>query len=128
MDKFILNSFINSTLNTKLIYNVISIEPAKKRVAKPVYSNYLKKNTYIYNDVDDYLIEFEECDDFSSGIKLFGKPNDWPFEKTDNRLFLQFDPLDSDMGIFNNLDGYIYFFFGKDNKTFKDIKIVEDVS
>lgn len=82
-----------------------------------------------YEDfIDDYLIEFEECDDFSSGIKLFGKPNDWPFEKTDNRLFLQFDPLDSDMGIFNNLDGYIYFFFGKDNKTFKDIKIVEDVS
>ena len=59
MDKFILNSFINSTLNTKLIYNVISIEPAKKRVAKPVYSNYLKKNTYIYNDVDDYLIEYK---------------------------------------------------------------------
>lgn len=59
MDKFILNSFINSTLNVKLIYNVISIEPAKKRVAKPVYSNYLKKNTYVYNDVDDYLIEYK---------------------------------------------------------------------
>lgn len=59
MNKFILNSFINSTLNVKLIYNVISIEPAKKRVAKPVYSNYLKKNTYVYNDVDDYLIEYK---------------------------------------------------------------------
>lgn len=59
MDKFILNSFINSTLNVKLTYNVISIEPAKKRVAKPVYSNYLKKNTYVYNDVDDYLIEYK---------------------------------------------------------------------
>ena len=59
MDKFILNSFINSTLNTKFIYNVISIESAKKRVAKPVYSNYLKKNTYVYNDVDDYLIEYK---------------------------------------------------------------------
>jgi hypothetical protein len=59
MDKFILNSFINSTLNVKLIYNIISIEHVKKRVAKPVYSNYLKKNTYIYNDVDDYLIEYK---------------------------------------------------------------------
>lgn len=78
--------------------------------------------------IDDYLIEFEECDDYSSGIKLFGKPNDWPYEDVSDKLLLQFDPLDSEMGIFSNLDGYIYFFLGKDTKTFKDVKIVEDIS
>ncbi|MCR4910914.1 MAG: DUF1963 domain-containing protein [Bacilli bacterium] len=78
--------------------------------------------------VDDYLIEFEKCDDYDSGNKLFGKPNDWNYEGDPKELLFQFDPLDSDMGIFSNLDGFIYFFFGKDRKTFKDVEIMEEFS
>ena len=78
--------------------------------------------------VDDYLITFEECDDYESGNKLFGKPNDWNYEGEPEELLFQFDPLDSEMGIFSHLDGLIYFFFGKDRKNFKDVSILEEIS
>ena len=78
--------------------------------------------------VDDYLITFEECDDYETGNKLFGKPNDWNYAEESDELFLQFDPLDSEMGIFQQLDGLLYFFFGKDRKTFKDVKLMEEIS
>jgi len=88
MDKFILNSFINSTLNTKFIYNIISIESAKKRVAKPVYSNYLKKNTYIYNNVDDYLIEYKLFTEIVNGEKT-------PVDNFTHKSFLtEFNPTE----------------------------------
>jgi hypothetical protein len=88
MDKFILNSFINSTLNVKLIYNVISIEPVKKRVAKPVYSNYLKKNTYIYNNIDDYLIEYKLFTELVNGEKA-------PVDNFTHKSFLtEFNPTE----------------------------------
>ena len=78
--------------------------------------------------VDDYLIEFSECDDYETGNKLFGRPNDWNYGDEPRELLFQFDPLDSDMGIFNQLDGLIYFFFGKDRKTFKDVVLLEEIS
>ena len=89
MDKFILNSFINSTLNTKFVYNVISIEPAKKRVAKSVFSNYLKKNTYIYNDVDDYLIEYKLFTELVNGERV-------PVDNFTHKSFLsEFNPTEN---------------------------------
>ena len=89
MDKFILNSFINSTLNTKFVYNIISIEPAKKRVAKSVFSNYLKKNTYIYNDVDDYLIEYKLFTELVNGEKA-------PVDNFTHKSFLsEFNPTEN---------------------------------
>ena len=78
--------------------------------------------------VDDYLIEFEKCDDYENGNKLLGKPNDWNYANEPNALLLQFDPLDSEMCIFSHLDGLIYFFIGEDKKTFKDVIIMEEVS
>lgn len=78
--------------------------------------------------VDDYLIEFEKCDDYETGNKLFGKPNDWNYAEDPRDLLLQFDPLDSEMGLFSHLDGLIYIFLGKDHKTFKDVTIMEEIS
>lgn len=78
--------------------------------------------------VDDYLIEFEECDDYASGNKLFGKPNDWNYEDEPKKLLFQFDPLDSDMGIFSHLDGLIYFFFGDGKDPLKKVTIKEEIS
>ena len=77
--------------------------------------------------VDDYLVEFSECDDYEEGMKLFGKPNDWNYADESEQLLFQFDPLATDMGIFSHLDGLIYFFFGKD-KNFKDVKLLEEIS
>lgn len=78
--------------------------------------------------VDDYLIEFEKCDDYAEGTKLLGKPNDWNYADNSPELLLQFDPLDSEMGLFSHLDGLIYFFFGKNRKTFKDVTLLEEIS
>ena len=78
--------------------------------------------------VDDYLISFETCDDYEGGNKLLGKPNDWNYAEEPNDLLLQFDPLDSEMGLFSHLDGLIYLFLGEDRKKFKDVKIVEEIS
>ncbi len=78
--------------------------------------------------VDDYLIEFEECDDYEGGNKLLGLPNDWNYADDPKELLLQFDPLDSEMGLFDHLDGLIYLFLGKDRKTFKDVKLMEEIS
>ena len=62
------------------------------------------------------------------GNKLFGKPNDWNYAEEPKQLLLQFDPLDSEMGLFSHLDGLIYFFFGNDRKSFKDVEIQEEIS
>ena len=78
--------------------------------------------------VDDYLIEFEECDDYEGGNKLFGRPNDWNYGEDPRDLFFQFDPLDSEMGIFSHLDGLIYLFFGEDKSDFESIEIMEEIS
>lgn len=81
-----------------------------------------------YEDyVNDYLVEFSECDDYDDGIKLFGKPNDWNYEGEPEKLLLQFDPIASDMGIFSHLDGFLYFFFGKE-KDFSDVSLLEEIS
>ena len=106
---------------------------------KPIVKYYKNEPTHVltgFNDivdgyeefVDDYLIEFEKCDDYDSGNKLLGKPNDWNYAEESDELLFQFDPLDSDMGIFSHLDGLIYFFFGKDRKLFKDVTICEEIS
>ena len=78
--------------------------------------------------VDDYLIEFEKCDDYATGNKLLGKPNDWNYAEEPRELLLQFDPLDCEMGIFSHLDGLLYFFLGNDRKTFKDVELQEEIS
>lgn len=78
--------------------------------------------------VDDYLIEFEFCDDYETGHKLFGTPNDWNYADEPRQLLFQFDPLDGEMGIFNHLDGLLYFFFGGDRGDFESVTLMEEIS
>lgn len=78
--------------------------------------------------VNEYEISFSECDDDSSGLKLLGVPNDWNYEGDSPKLLFQFDPLASDMGLFSYLDGFIYFFFGDDEKDFSQVEIFEEYS
>lgn len=106
---------------------------------KPIVKYYPGEPTVVIDDfnamvpeyeeyVEEFLVEFEECDDYEAGHKLFGKPNDWNYAEESDELLLQFDPLEGDMGIFSHLDGLIYFFFGKDRKHFKDVKLMEEIS
>ena len=78
---------------------------------------------------EDFLIEFEECEDSESGNKLLGFPGDWQFQETTDELLFQLDPMDSEeMNLFPTFDGYMYFFFGEDKTKFDEIKFVEDFS
>lgn len=106
---------------------------------KPIVKYYKGEPTHClngFNDIvdgfeeytDDYLIEFSECDDYESGNKLLGYPNHLDDSINSIPLLLQFDPLDSEMGIFSHMDGLIYITLGNDKKTFKDVSIIEDIS
>lgn len=75
-----------------------------------------------------WLIEFEEGEEDEACTRLLGVPSDWNYEEEPPRLLMQFDPLDSDMGIFNHIDGFFYFLFGEDEKDFSAVTLVEEYS
>lgn len=77
----------------------------------------------------DFLIEFEKCEDEADGNKLFGHPADWQYQETTDQLLFQLDPLaDGEMDLFSTFDGYLYFFFDGENRDFSKVKLVEDIS
>ena len=123
VDKILKSLGIPMTTAITMYFNQIKMR--KGIPFTPVISNMPKA----YEEyTDDWLIEFEKCDDYETGNKLFGKPNDWNYADEPKQLLLQFDPLDSEMGLFSHLDGLIYFFLGDDKKTFKDVEILEEIS
>ena len=77
---------------------------------------------------DAYLMEFYETDDDNACTRLFGNLSDWNYTKTPPKLLLQFDPLDNEMGFLDYIDGFLYFFFGEDEKDFKKITLLEEYS
>ena len=106
---------------------------------KPIVKYYKGEPTHVLTDFNEicegyerynnaYLIEFSLCEDDESGNKLFGVPSDWNYMDEPRPLLLQFDPLDSEMDLFTNLDGLIYFFFNDDTYDYKKIKIMEEYS
>ena len=77
---------------------------------------------------DAYLMEFCEIDDGETCTRLLGIPSDWNYEDEPSKLLLQFDPLDSEMGFLDHLDGFLYFFFGKDKNDLESVTLVEEYS
>lgn len=71
---------------------------------------------------DAWLMEFTPGENNADGIRLFGDPSDWNYAQQPPKLLLQYDPLDSDMGFLDTMDGYGYLFFGKDNRNFTDVQ------
>lgn len=76
----------------------------------------------------EFLMNFYEVGDDEICTKLFGEPSDWNYEQNPPKLLMQFDPLDNEMGFLDFLDGFLYFFFAKNEKDFKDIKLVQEYS
>ena len=74
----------------------------------------------------DWLMSFELSDDKAEGIKLFGVPSSG--YETDKELLLQFDPLSANTGFLEDVDGYAYFFFGKDRNNVDEMEFVIDRS
>lgn len=107
---------------------------------KPIVVYYAGEPTHLitgFNEIvdeferynEDYLIEFEKCDDDADGNKLLGHPADWQYQETADRLLFQLDPLaDNEMDLFSLFDGFLYFFFEGDNRDFSKVKLVEDIS
>ena len=82
-----------------------------------------------YEDfTDGYLMEFYETDDSADCTRLLGEPSDWNYEELPPKLLMQFDPLDSEMGFLDDLDGFLYLFFGKDEKNFGTVELKEEYS
>ena len=77
---------------------------------------------------DAYLMEFYEVDDTDTCTRLLGAPSDWNYEDEPPHLFMQFDPLNSEMGFLDELDGFLYFFFGEDEGDFGAITLTEEYS
>lgn len=75
---------------------------------------------------DAYLMEFSEVDGDEICTKLFGSPSDWNYADKPPKLLMQYDPLDSGIGFLDSLDGFMYFFFGKNKKKFEDITLWEE--
>lgn len=77
---------------------------------------------------DAYLMEFCEVDDEEDCSRLFGVPSDWNYESEPPKLLLQFDPLDSEMGFLEHIDGFLYFFFGEDEGDLGSVTLTEEYS
>ena len=75
-----------------------------------------------------YLMEFSESDESEDCTRLFGVPSDWSYEDEPPKLLMQYDPLDNEMGFLDFLDGFLYFFFGEDEKDFESITLTEEYS
>ena len=73
-----------------------------------------------------YLMEFAEADEDEVCTRLFGVPSDWNYVDGPPKLLFQYDPLDNEMDFLDTLDGFVYFFFGEDEKDFKKITITEE--
>ena len=63
---------------------------------------------------EPWSIKFSETDAKSGGIKLFGEPAAWSSEEQPAKLFMQFDPKESDMPFLKDIDGYAYLFYSDD--------------
>ena len=77
---------------------------------------------------DAYLMEFFAVDENEVCTRLFGVPSDWNYEDEPSKLLFQFDPLDSEMEFLDYLDGFLYFFFGKDENDLEGVTLVEEYS
>ncbi len=59
-----------------------------------------------------FTMSFEACDESEDGHRLFGIPSsDYEPDEGDDKLLLQFDPLDTETGFLDSIDGYAYIFY-----------------
>ena len=77
-----------------------------------------------YNEA--WLMEFSETDENDICTRLFGVPSDWNYVDAPPRMLLQYDPLDNDMGFLDSLDGFVYLFFGEDEKDLHAVTLWEE--
>lgn len=75
---------------------------------------------------DAYLMEFSLTEEDEICTRLFGVPSDWNYVDEPPKLLLQYDPLDNDTDFLDDLDGFVYLFFGEDEKDLKKVTLMEE--
>lgn len=78
--------------------------------------------------IDGWLMSFSEAEESSEGNRLLGVPADWNYDGKKPEVFLQYDPLASDMGFADNIDGYIYLVFSDDAHSLDKVEYIEERS
>ena len=73
-----------------------------------------------------YLMEFSAVDEDEICTRLFGNPSDWNYEDAPPKLLMQYDPLDNEMDFLDTLDGFVYLFFGENEKDLSDVTLREE--
>ena len=58
--------------------------------------------------------------------RLFGVPSDWNYMDEPPKLLMQYDPLDNDMDFLDTLDGFVYLFFGENEKDLSAVTLREE--
>ena len=61
-----------------------------------------------------WAMEFFPAGEEEEGLRLLGYPSDWPYAESPPELFMQYDPLASDMDFISYINGYMYLFFSPD--------------
>lgn len=77
---------------------------------------------------DAWLMNFAAVEDDAEGIKLFGLPADWSYDEYPPKLLMQYDPLASDMGFRDSIDGFAYFAFAEGSDKLEDVTYFEERS
>ena len=73
-----------------------------------------------------YIMEFSEVDEDEICTRLFGVPSDWNYVDEPPKLLMQYDPLDNEMDFLDTLDGFVYLFFGENEKDFSAVTLWEE--
>ncbi len=77
-----------------------------------------------YNEA--WLMAFGKTEESEICTRLFGVPCDWNYGEEPPKLLMQYDPLDNEMGFLNSLDGFVYLFFGEDDRHFDQVTLHEE--
>lgn len=77
---------------------------------------------------DEWLMSFSLVEEDAEGNKLLGVPADWNYDGEKPDVFLQYDPLASDMGFEDSVDGYLYLMFNDVAHSFDKVTYIEERS
>ena len=53
-------------------------------------------------------------------------PSDWNYVDEPPKLLMQYDPLDNEMDFLDTLDGFVYLFFGENEKDLSGVTLREE--
>ena len=73
-----------------------------------------------------YLMQFSRADEDEICTRLFGVPSDWSYGEEPPRLLMQYDPLDNEMDFLDTIDGFVYLFFGEDERDIGAVTLKEE--